>query len=232
MATTPLVVAAGSTNPTKTGAARDAFARCFAGATQLTVLGFDVPSGVSDQPLTDDETRTGAFNRALGAAAAYAAAHGGRPCDFAVGLEGGCLWEDVRLPTAPTASSAVAASPATTARTLLCFAYMAVYQPATGRWGYARTGSFSLPPPVAALVAAGMELGHADDAVFGRSDSKRSNGAVGLLTGDLITRTSYYEHALVLALVPFLPSSERYYVAADAGGGKGESSSSPPKASA
>jgi inosine/xanthosine triphosphatase len=212
MAAAPaLVVAAGSTNPTKTGAARDAYARCFPGA-PVAVLGFDVPSGVSDQPMTDEETRTGAFNRALAAAAAYAAAHGGRACDFAVGLEGGCLWEDVRLPTAG------APAPAAATRTLLCYAYMAVLQPATGRWGYARTGSFSLPPPVAALVWRGMELGHADDAVFGRSDSKRSNGAVGLLTGDLITRTTYYEHALVLALVPFLPGNEQYYHTGEGGG--------------
>eukprot|EP00300_Choanocystis_sp_HF-7_P002785 c12115_g1_i1.p1 GENE.c12115_g1_i1~~c12115_g1_i1.p1 ORF type:complete len:106 (+),score=15.10 c12115_g1_i1:422-739(+) len=74
---------------------------------------------------------------------------------------------------------------------------------------WARTASFSLPPAVSALVSQGVELGHADDQVFGRIDSKRSNGAVGLLTKDLITRSMYYEHALILALVPFL-NSETY----------------------
>jgi hypothetical protein len=44
----------------------------------------------------------------------------------------------------------------------------------------------------------------ADDIVFKRSNSKQSNGAVGLLTGDRITRASYYVHACHLALIPFV----------------------------
>ena len=83
-------------------------------------------------------------------------------------------------------------------------AFMAVLQVGTGRWGVARTGSFSLPPAVAALVRGGMELGAADDAVFGRVNSKQEDGAVGLLSKGIITRTTNYEHALVLALVPFV----------------------------
>lgn len=60
-----------------------------------------------------------------------------------------------------------------------------------------------LPQEVASLVRQGVELGIADDRVFGRSNSKQSNGAVGLLTADLIDRQRYYEHAVILALVPF-----------------------------
>jgi non-canonical (house-cleaning) NTP pyrophosphatase len=40
--------------------------------------------------------------------------------------------------------------------------------------------------------------------IFGRVDSKRTGGSVGLLSGGLIDRTAYYEHAMVLALVPFM----------------------------
>jgi non-canonical (house-cleaning) NTP pyrophosphatase len=69
--------------------------------------------------------------------------------------------------------------------------------------GKARTGAFMLPQEVATLVRSGVELGHADDQVFGRSNSKQTNGAVGLLTADLIDRQHYYEHAVVLALIPF-----------------------------
>ncbi len=69
--------------------------------------------------------------------------------------------------------------------------------------GKARTGAFMLPQEVANLVRSGIELGHADDQVFGRSNSKQTNGAVGLLTADLIDRQRYYEHAVILALVPF-----------------------------
>ncbi len=39
--------------------------------------------------------------------------------------------------------------------------------------------------------------------VFGRTNSKQGNGAVGLLTGDVIDRAAYYVHAVILALIPF-----------------------------
>jgi non-canonical (house-cleaning) NTP pyrophosphatase len=48
-----------------------------------------------------------------------------------------------------------------------------------------------------------MELGDADDVVFGRTNSKQENGAVGLLTENVIDRTAYYVQALILALIPF-----------------------------
>ena len=41
------------------------------------------------------------------------------------------------------------------------------------------------------------------DMPLGRSNSKQGNGAVGILTADVIDRTHYYEHAVILALVPF-----------------------------
>jgi non-canonical (house-cleaning) NTP pyrophosphatase len=75
------------------------------------------------------------------------------------------------------------------------------------RWGFARTASFTLPRAVATLVLAGVELGVADDTVFGRSNSKQSDGAVGLLTRGRIDRTAYYTHALTLALVPFISAA-------------------------
>jgi non-canonical (house-cleaning) NTP pyrophosphatase len=62
---------------------------------------------------------------------------------------------------------------------------------------------FFLPPEIAQLIRQGKELGEADDIVFGRQDSKRKNGAVGLLTGNVIDRLELYEGAVVLALAPF-----------------------------
>ena len=76
-------------------------------------------------------------------------------------------------------------------------------------YGKGRTGSFFLPEKVAKLVHEGMELGHADDVVFGQSNSKQKGGAVGLLTNNLLTRTTYYEQALILALIPFI-NKEHY----------------------
>jgi non-canonical (house-cleaning) NTP pyrophosphatase len=69
--------------------------------------------------------------------------------------------------------------------------------------GKGRTGAFFLPRAVADLVRAGKELGEADDLVFNRSNSKQDVGAVGILTDNVIERVSLYEHAMILALVPF-----------------------------
>ena len=140
----------------------------------FTAEGISVPSGVNDQPMTDTETLQGAFNRANNVRAAHPTA------DYWVGIEGGCEEKHGELWT---------------------FAWVVVLRAASV--GKARTGAFMLPLEVANLVRSGIELGIADDQVFGRSNSKQTNGAVGLLTADLINRQQYYEHAVVLALVPF-----------------------------
>ncbi len=163
-----------STNPVKIQAALAGFQRVYPTQT-FDVAGVSAPSGVSDQPMGDAETLRGALNRAEGARKL-------RPdADYWAGIEGGCGEMDGALQT---------------------FAWVVVLGP--GKVGRSRTGTFLLPEEVAVLVRQGMELGHADDQVFGRANSKQQNGAVGLLTGDVIDRAGYYEHAVVLALVPFL----------------------------
>ena len=69
--------------------------------------------------------------------------------------------------------------------------------------GQAKTATFSLPLKISNLIKEGYELGDADDIVFKRSNSKQKNGAVGILTDNLINRTDYYYHAIILALIPF-----------------------------
>ena len=59
-----------------------------------------------------------------------------------------------------------------------------------------------LPPAFVQLVQEGVELGDANDRVFMRTGSKHTDGAVGILTHGLKDRTEYYQHALVLALIP------------------------------
>lgn len=73
-----------------------------------------------------------------------------------------------------------------------------------GKLGVSKTATFDLPEAVATLVRAGVELGVADDRVFGRVDSKKNDGACGLLTHGAIDRRSYYGHAVMFALVPFM----------------------------
>ncbi len=67
-----------------------------------------------------------------------------------------------------------------------------------------KSASFQLPRKVVKLMKEkNMELGDADDVVFGRSDSKRKDGTVGILTKGDIDRASYYEHALHMAMIPW-----------------------------
>src|SRR5215467_10737275 len=162
-----------STNPVKIQAALSGFQAMFPGES-FTTQGVSVPSGVSDQPMSDEETLQGALNRAKAARALMPDA------DFWAGIEGGCEEKHNEL---------------------WAFAWVVIL--ADNQVGKSRTAAFTLPHEIAELVRQGVELGTADDRVFGRSNSKQGNGAVGILTADVIDRTNYYEHAVVLALVPF-----------------------------
>jgi inosine/xanthosine triphosphatase len=74
------IIAVGSTNPAKTSAVKAMCERAFPGC---TVIGVEVPSGVPEQPIGEEQTSTGARNRARAALAAVTGARMG------VGLEGG-----------------------------------------------------------------------------------------------------------------------------------------------
>ncbi|MFQ5616647.1 MAG: inosine/xanthosine triphosphatase, partial [Anaerolineales bacterium] len=167
------IIIIASQNPVKIEAARHGFQAMFP-EMAFSFEGAAVPSGVGEQPMSDAETRRGAVNRARNAQSAHPGA------DFWVGIEGGV--EDT--PDGMTA-----------------FAWVVIW--GHGLSGQARTGTFQLPPEVTHLVRQGIELGHADDIVYQRSNSKQKDGAIGILTDGVIDRTAYYEHAVVLALVPF-----------------------------
>lgn len=163
-----------SMNPVKSRAVEQGFQRMFPGE-EFLFTGVKVLSGVSDQPMGDRTILQGARTRAENARAE-------RPdADFWVGIEGGADEEEGELVT---------------------FAWVYILC-SDGRHGKAKTVTFVLPPAVAVLVRQGMELGDADDAVFGRKNSKQDNGAIGLLTHDVLTRTSEYISGVIMALVPF-----------------------------
>jgi len=170
-------VVVASRNPAKVSAVRGAFSLQFPDK-DIEYIPASIASGVSDQPLSDDETRTGARNRSLNARDQFPDA------DFWVGLEGGIDTIDDYL---------------------MAFAWMAVLGPG-GKIGEARTVTLPLPPAVRQLVDAGMELGDANDQVFSTVNSKHQGGAFGLLTQGLYTREGVYTEALVIALVPFVNS--------------------------
>jgi inosine/xanthosine triphosphatase len=162
-----------SRNPVKVKAVVNGFQRMFP-EEKFEIRQEEVPSGVSVQPMTDEETLSGAINRAKNAALRCPEG------DYWVGIEGG-ITDDGKEMTA--------------------YAWIVVLT--SGLTGRSRTGTFILPPAVATWIRQGLELGEADDLVFGLSNSKQENGAIGILTGNVIDRAALYEHAVILALAPF-----------------------------
>lgn len=168
-------VVVASTNPVKIGAAQEAFATLFPDAA-LEIVPVNVDSGVGDQPDSDDATRRGARTRAVRARDELPEAH------CWVGLEGGIEVVDEQL---------------------MAFAWMAV-QGRSGAISEARSVTLPLPPAIKELVAAGAELGEANDRVFSTVNSKQGGGAFGLLTDGLYTREGIYSQTLIIALTPFV----------------------------
>jgi inosine/xanthosine triphosphatase len=171
-----MLILVASKNPVKIAAVTEAFRAVFPHK-EIVVEGLGVESGVKDQPDTDEETIAGAQNRIR----ALRVAGRERNADYFAALEGGVEWVGGKL---------------------FAFAWVLV-ENRRGLSGEARTAAYEVPPPVARLIREGVELGIANDRVFGTENSKQKNGNIGLLTGDLVTRTSNNAQAAMLALIPF-----------------------------
>ena len=163
-----------SKNPVKINATLNGFRKMFPEET-FEAEDVSVPSEVSAQPKNDSEIFQGAWNRANNASEAIPGA------DFWVGIEGGIEEKNGEMEA---------------------FAWI-IIKGKDGKFGKGRTGTFFLPTKVAELIREGKELGEADDIVFQRKNSKQENGAVGILTGNVLDRTKYYAEAVIIALIPF-----------------------------
>jgi inosine/xanthosine triphosphatase len=161
-----------SENPVKINAVKAGFAKMFPDS-KFEFAGVSVPSNVSEQPMTNQETKEGAFNRVNNVQFEIPEAH------FWVGIEGGIEQSDSGMEA---------------------FAWIVIKS--VELIGKAKTGTFFLPKAITNLVDAGKELGEADDIVFGDTNSKQKGGAVGNLTGGVLNRTDYYIQAVLLALIP------------------------------
>lgn len=163
-----------SKNPVKINAVQEAFGRMFKGE-YFDVCGVSVSSGVSDQPMTDEETYTGALNRARNAQAQHSEG------DYWVGIEGGLEEKNTEFEV---------------------FAWV-VIRSKNNKYGKGRTATFFLPQKVADLIKQGKELGEATDVVFKENNTKQKQGAIGMLTDGNLNRTAYYIDPTIIALIPF-----------------------------
>lgn len=169
-----LIVSVGSKNPVKIQAVESAF-ESFWPELDLKVVGHDVASGVSNQPMSDEESRKGATNRAKAALAAEEQAA------YGVGLEGGLQdidgrWTDTQW---------------------------VVIVNRAGKTGVGQSVRVQVPDKMMKLIHDGMELGDVIDQVFQQTNMKQAGGYMNEVTRGLINRQQQGFGAVVTALAPF-----------------------------
>lgn len=167
-----LLVAIGTMNPAKINAIEKVVTSYFK---EVVFTECKVPSEVSEQPYSTEETRQGAINRALNT---LKVANG----DMNFGLEGGvceiegimycCNWGALALKDGTILTAAGA--------------------------------QFPLPASIAKELRSGKELGPVMDCYTKQKDIRSSSGAVGIFTGGLIDRAEMFEHIVKLLIGQYL----------------------------
>jgi inosine/xanthosine triphosphatase len=154
----------GSNNPAKVASVKTAFHY-----QQTEFLSLDIPSGVSEQPFSDEETIKGAINRAIGA---MEVGNG----DIGIGLEGGVHESAQGL--------------------LLCnWGALASKDMEPIIAGGAR---FVLPHEIANRLRAGEELGPIMDDYAKKENVRKNEGAVGIFTNGMVNRSEMFSHIMNL----------------------------------
>jgi inosine/xanthosine triphosphatase len=167
----------GSQNPVKVNAATIAASETWP---EVIVQGYDVPSGISEQPMSDEETRRGAANRAKAALAEGLKNFGNLSKEKAlgIGLEGGVfklgneLWSTV---------------------------WIAVIDQ-EGNLHESNGARFKVPSQIADPILAGEEMGPVVGKFFGDADTSKKNGAIGVITQNFVDRTEEYTGIAKMAL--------------------------------
>lgn len=164
----------GSTNRVKVQALEETL-RDYQDLGSYEVCAVDVPSQVSDQPLSLEETVQGAVNRAKNSF---------KDCDFSVGIESGLF----QVPHTSTGYMAIT----------VC----AIYDGTECYIGI--SSAFECPPKITALmVNDGLDMNQAFHKVGLTNDKKlgSSIGAISILTGGRIDRVFRTKEAIVMALI-------------------------------
>lgn len=165
-------IAIGTTNKAKTQAVEFIVKKYF---TQAMFTHIKAASEVSEQPMTTEETRLGAINRAKNAMRETGA-------DLSFGLEGGvteidgimyvCNWGALVL--------------------------------ADGSLITAAGAQIILPEEIAQEIRTGKELGPVMEAYTQRRDIRQHIGAVGIFTQGIVDRQAMFEHIISLLVGQYL----------------------------
>lgn len=173
-----LYIAVGSQNQAKNYGARVAFERAFPDHV-IAAQGFDVESGIADQPTTDEESIQGAINRARNALAQFATA------SYGVGLEGNTV---------------------TIGETMYLHGWVAVVKRDSDTPGVGHSSGVELPTYFKEQIDAGKELGPLLQEMLGDTDNaiRHTQGTTGTLTNGLYTREQEFVDATSVALARFV----------------------------
>ncbi|KPI87384.1 hypothetical protein ABL78_3518 [Leptomonas seymouri] len=175
------VWAVGTTNRAKVECVVAVVNKCFPNVIH-EVRAVNVNSGVTDQPMSAEETQRGAVNRAKSALDAIPEA------DFGIGLEGGLELIGGRW--------------------FEC-GWMSVVERKNGKCGIGSSARFEMSETLMSpILNEGKELADVMDELTGEKDVRSGLGAMGILTAGYLGRAAAYEHGLIFALAPFLSESK------------------------
>lgn len=172
----------GSHNPVKINSVINAASESWP---QVIVEGFDVASGVSDQPIGDKVTKNGAINRAKSALSEGLKKYEVDGFKFAddevlgVGLEGGVMDDDEGQ---------------------MWSTVWVVVADKTGLLEFSNGARFKVPDLVAEKIRNGEEMGPIFVNIVGEADIRKKQGMIGVITEGFVDRTEEYQGIAKLAL--------------------------------
>lgn len=158
----------GTTNKAKIAAAKAVLEDVYE---QYELTAMQCASGVKEQPFGDEETVTGAINRAKAASTSKSQAIG-------IGFEGGvrelkgqvyvCNWGALALPTGEVFTAGGALIP--------------------------------LPDEIANQLRNGQELGPVVESYFAQQNIRQTSGAMGMFTDGMVSRSELFIHIMMLLI--------------------------------
>lgn len=188
-----VVIAIGSENPAKLRAAHIVIDKLKpylvkGNDEEIIIKGITVPSEVSNQPKSSEETKLGAINRARNALKkCEEALKGSRDtCIFGIGMEGGI--EQVG------------------SEWYEC-GWMAVVN-CDGVLGIGSTARAPVSKTIVNRLFNGEELSQVVDDLSGENDVRSSQGFMGLVTNGALPRDECYTHGLYFAFAPFVSGKQ------------------------
>jgi inosine/xanthosine triphosphatase len=172
-----MIIFVGSTNPVKLNATTVAASETWP---EVSAIGYEVESQVSDQPMTDEETKTGAINRAR---AVLRKGLSDQKFDasevLGVGLEGG-VFIDGKGEMWTTVWAAVVDK--------------------DNQLFVANGARFPVPKIVADRIEQGKEMGPIMASFFNGRLVKKQEGMIGVVTKGFVDRTEEYMAIIKMAL--------------------------------